>query len=169
MENTNVNHKKAGFALAIATALAATPALAADKRSSVSLFGNITVPEEGDNNGSLFLSYGYLLTDSLELEGGVSQTFSRGFTSTNVDFGVKYYFGSVGSARGAVPYVKANIGRGTSSGGGSGSNTFGGGAGLEFPIGENTATFVEGVYQQVKFSGFSTSQFSMQVGLKLRF
>ena len=161
--------KQAAFALAIAAALAATPALAADKRSSVSIFGNVTIPEEGDNIGSLFVSYGYLMTDSLELEGGVSQTFSRGFTSTNVDFGVKYYFGSVGAARGAVPYVKGNIGRGTSSGGGSGSNTFGGGAGLEIPIGENTATFVEGVYQQVKFSGFSTSQFSMQVGLKLRF
>ncbi len=164
-----MNQKHAALALAIAAALAASPALAADKRSSVSVFGNVTVPDVGDNSGSLFVSYGYLLTDSLELEGGIGQFFSGGITATTLTVGAQYYFGSLGAAGSVVPYVKANLGRSSSSGGGSSANTFGGGGGVEFALSESASAFVEGVYQEVKITNFNTSQFSIQLGLKLRF
>lgn len=163
-----MNFKHAVLALAVAT-LATAPALAADKRSSVSIFGNVIVPEEGDNIGNVFLSYGYLLTDSIELEGGVGQTFSGGTTSTSLTFGAKYYFGTLGAAGRMVPYVKANVGRFSTSGGGGNSNAFGGGGGLEFAMTESASTFVEGVYQEVRSSGFDSSSFVLQVGVKLRF
>ena len=163
-----MNFRHAVLALAVAT-LAATPALAADKRSSISIFGNITVPEEGDNVGNVFLSYGYLLTDSLELEGGVGQTFSGGTTSTSLNFGAKYYFGTLGAAGRMVPYVKANVGRFSSSGGGGSLSSYGGGGGLEFAMTESASTFVEGIYQEVSASGFSSSSFVIQLVVKLRF
>jgi hypothetical protein len=163
-----LNFKHAVLALAVAT-LAATPALAADKRSSISIFGNVTIPEEGDNSGNIFISYGYLLTDSIELEGGVGQFFSSGITSTSLNVGAKYYFGTVGAAGRMVPYARVSVGTSRNSGGGGNFSNFGGGGGLEFTMTESASAFVEGIYQQVRVSGFDSSAVVAQFGLKLRF
>lgn len=165
----------------VAAALALSAgAHAADKRSSISIFGNIIVPEEGDNVGTVFISYGYLLTSALEIEGSLGQTFSAGFTNSILNGGVKYYFGAIGKAGGVVPYVKASIGRSTSNNAFSpDSSDYGAGAGVEFAMNESASTFIEGVYQSTKYDtirvngfnvgGNTSSQIVMQVGVKLRF
>ncbi len=165
----------------LATALAVSgTALAADKRSSISVFGNITVPDEGDNSGYVALTYGYLLTSAIELEAGMSQFYAGGDTFTTINGGAKYYFGAVGKAGGIVPYVKAQVGRSTNTNAFSPDYTqYGGGGGVEFVLTEATSTFIEGVYLSTKydtirsngftFGGNTSSQIQFNVGIKLRF
>jgi hypothetical protein len=171
---------KLKLALVAAALALSAGAQAADKRSSVSIFGNIVVPEEGENSGTVFISYGYLLTSALEIEGSIGQTYSAGFTSSILSGGLKYYFGAIGKAGAVVPYVKASAGRSTSTNAFSPDSTdYGGGVGVEFTMNESASTFIEGVFQSTKYDtirvngfnvgGNTSSQVLMQVGVKLRF
>lgn len=160
---------KTKFALAALALSLSTAAFAADKRSSISVFGNVTIPEEGENTGTVFLSYGYLLTDSIELEGNVGQMFSDGETTGLYGFTGKYYFRAVGAGASVLPYVKAgflafvpNVGD-TLSG-------YQAGGGVEFTMGESASTFIEATFNSTKASGIPASNSTqINVGLKLRF
>ena len=161
-------------ALAVA---AASPSFAADKKSSISLFGNIVVPENGGNQGTVFLSYAHLFGSSWELEGSISQTYSssggQDITFSTVGLGAKYYFSPVGGGGSVLPYLKVGFSSSTSNVASSIDYTSVlGGAGLEFAMNETASTFIEAVYQQNKYdSAFIQKDSSVIVnfGIKLRF
>lgn len=143
-------------------------AQAADKRSSLSLSGNITVPEEGDTSGNVFFSYGFMVTPSIELEGTWGQTFSRGETSAILGFVGKYYFSPVGRGGAVLPYVKAGALVLVPD---QGDNATGwqAGAGLEFAFNESASTFFEASYNNTKVNSFTSKDVQLNVGIKLRF
>lgn len=160
---------KTKLALAALALSLSTAAFAADKRSSISVFGNIIIPEEGDNTGTVFLSYGYLLTDSIEIEGSVGQTYSAGTTTGMYGLTGKYYFRSVGPGASVLPYVKAGFLAMVPDQGDTASGYQAGG-GVEFQMNESASTFIEATYNSTKISGFPASNSTqINVGLKLRF
>ena len=163
---------KLKIAILAAALAASSTAFAADKRMSVSVFGNISGSADTDPQGFISTSIGYLLTDSLEVGGVLSQFLSggaKGSTTTSFGANVKYYFGSVGKAGATVPYVMASAQSSSSSSGGSSSTLLQGGGGLEFTMTENAATFVEAAAQRVSTGSNSSTGYQMNIGIKLRF
>lgn len=167
------------YALVIAALAAAVagPVLAADKSQSISVFGNLTIPENGGSTGTVFLSFGQLLGSSWELEGSLGQVYSAsGNTETTVSIlgiGAKYYFRPVGGGGSVLPYLKLGASASRSSAANSiDYSSILGGAGLEFTMNESASTFIEAVYQQNRYdSAFvkDDSSVVVQVGIKLRF
>lgn len=154
----------------MAVAIAATStAMAADKRTSISVFGNLSKQSTGDASGTVFLSFGRLVTDSLELEVSLAESFSSGDTTTMLGGGVKYYFGAVGKAGAVVPYVRAGLQSASSSGGGARTSIIQAGGGVEFTMSESAATFVEAAYARYSTGNFTDNGVQVNVGIKLRF
>jgi opacity protein-like surface antigen len=183
--------KKTLFTLAALALLMSPAAFSADKRSSISASGNIgstkTEVDTGFGTSSstatsadVFLGYGFLLTDSIELglELGTNITEDNtGNTTTNMLVGVsgKYYFRPVGEGGRLLPYAKIGL-RVSTLDSDSASDTFTSygweaGGGLEFQVTENVSPFGEVSYSGLEEADdlFKTKALRFLVGIKLRF
>ncbi|MCW5636780.1 MAG: hypothetical protein KIT17_25850 [Rubrivivax sp.] len=153
-----------------AAATLALPAQAADKRLALSAFANVSKYSGSEATGSVFLSLGYLFTDSIEGEVRLSQTLGAG-EFTLVGAGGKYYFGGVTQAKAWLPYAHASYNQ--TFGSGLDFNVLRGGVGVDLPLNEAASMSIEGAYvrQELKSGGSTTSSNGSElvVGLKFRF
>jgi hypothetical protein len=153
----------------IAAALAvSSSAFAADKKTSISVFGNLSGSSGADPVGTVAVSFGRLLTDSFEVGAQYVTSFSSGNTFRMGGVNAKYYFGTVGKAGAVLPYVTAAVGANGSDTSSTGHSLQAGG-GAEFVMTESASTFVEAVYDRNTISSHTTNGYQMQVGIKLRF
>jgi hypothetical protein len=157
--------------IAAALAVAATGAMAQAKPNSISLFGNVEKASGGDASGSLFFSYGRMLTESLEGEFSISQNFGSDET-TGVGLGLKYYLSPIGKAGATAPYLGVRTFAFTGDLKYTSAEAL---TGLEYGITESASLFGELFAGTRKFSG-SGSEFlsdgntaGLRVGLRLRF
>jgi opacity protein-like surface antigen len=184
------------LAIAVLALAFGTAGFAADKRSSVSVFGNISnTKDEGSSantNATIYGSYGFMLRDSIELEiqvGTNISEFGGGFTSTGFSTGLvgKYYFSPVGEGGALSPYAKAGLRIDVNESKSDDFKTTGTGFGLqvgggvEYALTESVATFVEATYSRLKFDSdtesdfgdssfkYDSTVFEINIGLKIRF
>ena len=159
------------LALAVAAAAAAAPtALAADKRLSVSAFGQVSKYSNSDASGNVYLSVGYLFTDSLEGQVVLNQTLGGAGEFTLLGLGGKYYFGGVTQAKSWLPYVHASYLK--TLGSGLEFNVARGGLGMDLPVNEAASITVEAAYVRQETAGViktKTNGSEVLVGLKIRF
>lgn len=157
-------------------AAAIVPAMAQEKRSSISAYGNLT-SDDFSTSGNVNLGYGYLLTTHIEIGVNLMEIISSTNTGTSKNTttmtmigGVaQYYFRTVGSA-GINPYLKASAF--SISGGGGGSTTRAGGyVGISIPAGESAEMFVEAGGNSTSSSGGGKAQTGTEAnfGMKYRF
>ena len=153
----------------IAAALAlSSSAFAADKKTSISVFGNVSGSSGADPVGTVAVSFGRLITDSFEVGAQYVTSFSSGNTFRIGGVNAKYYFGTVGKAGSVLPYVTAAVGASGSDQTSTGHNLQAG-VGAEFVITESASTFVEAVYDRNTVNSRTTNGYQAQVGIKLRF
>ena len=162
----------AGACAAVATmAVLALPAQAADKRLSLSAFANVSKYEDSEASGSVFLSLGYLFTDSIEGELRLSQTLGGAGEFTLLGAGGKYYFGGVAQTKAWLPYVHASYNK--TLGGGLDFTVARGGLGVDLPLNEAASMSIEGAYVRQELSSgpvkTKTNGSELVVGLKYRF
>lgn len=171
------------LAILVAALTLGSTAFAADKKQSISVFGNITIPEDGGNQGTVFLSFGHLFGDSWEFEGSIAQTYSSAggsdITFSTLGIGGKYYFKPVGGAGKVLPYAKVGLSASRSNAPSPDYSSYLGGGGIEFAMNESASTFIEAVYSKDKYDtmrsgnitigGNTTSSIVFNVGVKLRF
>jgi hypothetical protein len=165
-----MNRLLASFVAVAAVLSFATGAHAADKKLSISAFGQVSKYSGSDASGSIFLEGGYLFTDRLEGQVRLSQTLGAG-ELTLIGVGAKYYFGGVTQAKSWLPYAHASINR--SVGGSTDITLLRVGPGIDLPVNESTSVSIEGAYvrQEAKAFGFTnkTNGSEIVVGLKIRF
>jgi hypothetical protein len=172
------------LALAVFALTSGAAGLAADRSSSVSLFGNVSSTESSGSydftDATIYGSYGRLLGEAIEVEIQLGQSIgnsgsgSSRVTSTTVGALARYYFTRVGEVGSATPYLKAGLRVNFDKFGGRTSRGYGaqGGGGLEYSLNGGASTFVEGTYSRLKYSGrfdYTVGLFEVNVGLRLRF
>ncbi len=157
--------------IAAALAVAATGAMAQAKPNSISLFGDLEKVSGEDATGNLSFSYGRMLTESVEGELSVFQTFGRD-KSTGLGLALKYFLSPIGKAGATAPFLGV---RTLASTGDFKYTELAALTGLEYGITENASIFGELFAGKVKYSG-SASEFlsdsnkvGINIGLKLRF
>jgi opacity protein-like surface antigen len=179
--------KKSLFTLAAVALLMSPAAFSADKRSSISASGNLSSTkteasgfESTATSADIFLGYGFLLTDSIELGAELGTNITEddtGDTTTSMLIGVtgKYYFRPVGDGGRLLPYAKLGV-RIAQLDSDSADDTFTSygwevGGGLEFQVTENVSPFGEVSYSGLDEADdlFKTKALRFLVGIKLRF
>lgn len=162
----------------LATVLAAVAAVsfaggahAADKKLSLSAFGQVSKYSGSEATGTIFLEGGYLFTDRLEGQVRLSQTLGGSNEFTLLGAGAKYYFGGVSQAKSWLPYVHASFNK--SVGGDIDYTLLRAGPGMDLPVNEAASVSIEAAYvrQEAKSGGFTTKSNGTEivVGLKIRF
>jgi len=164
--------KFAKVLLAVVCASAvAVPAMAQEKKSSISAFGNYSkYGKSKDASGNVNLNYGYLVSPKLEVGVGVTETFGAS-SSTGVGGSAQYYLNPVGVPKQVNPYGKVDAF--VLDGTGFTATQFGAYVGVAYSATESTEFFVEAgtQMQSQKFSGRTVDDDGVlvQFGLKLRF
>lgn len=162
---------KLKIALMAAAVALSSSAFAADKKTSISVFGNVSGQSGSDPMGTVSVSIGRLVTDSLELGAQYTTTMSggsNGITTTMGGVNAKYYFGAVGKGGAVLPYLTVGVLA-------AGSDTvdtytmYQAGGGMEFTMTESASTFVEAVATRSKIGNTTSNGYTLQVGVKLRF
>jgi hypothetical protein len=161
-------------------AAALVPAMAQEKRSSISLSGTYSKSGDADGNANVTGSYGFMYNPRLEL-GVFDMLFAgNGFLMNAVGVQAQYYMNPVGKVGAWNPYVKANVGATTTSidtvdfAGRSTTTTstgtsLGGTVGIANNLTESTELFFEVGGTQNSSSGTSETGVAANVGLKIRF
>ena len=158
------------LALVCASAVAA-PAMAQEKKSSISAFGNYSkFGKDKDASGTVNVTYGYLLSPKLEVGVGVTEIFGAS-SMTGVGGSAQYYLNPVGAPKQVNPYGKVDAF--VLDGSNFTATQVGFYAGVAYAATESTEFFVEAGAQNKssKFSTITTTDDGtiIQFGLKLRF
>ncbi len=167
--------------LAAMCAAAVVPAMAQEKKSSISLSGTYSKSGDADGNANLMGTYGFMYSPRLEL-GVFDMLFAGdGFLMNSIGAQAQYYMNPVGKVGAWNPYVKANIGATTTSmdtvdfrTGRSTTTTttgtaIGGAVGVANNLSESTELFFEIGGTQNSSDGTSETGMAANVGLKIRF
>jgi opacity protein-like surface antigen len=162
---------KSKILIAAMLALLSSSVMAQTKDRSVSVFGNYSKSSGVDGgNGSLYGSYGFLPTQSLELDVFVGVFFTSGAdsdTTTLAGVAAKYYFGSLGRAGALVPYLKADVA--TMHGGEFNQTIYGAGAGIDYALTESASVYLEILAHKSTKSEVSGTMTDLNLGLTYRF
>lgn len=166
--------------IAAMCAAAVVPAMAQEKKSSISLSGTYSKSGDADGNANLMGTYGFMYSPRLEL-GVFDMLFAgEGFLMNAIGVQAQYYMNPVGKVGAWNPYIKGNLGAMTSSmdttdfRGQATTNTttgtsIGGAIGVANNLSESTELFFEVGGTQNSVDGNSDTGMAANVGLKIRF
>jgi opacity protein-like surface antigen len=159
------------LALVACASVVALPAMAQEKKSSISAFGNYSkFSKDKDAQGNVNVAYGYLVSPQLELGITLTETFGAA-SMTGVGGQAQYYFNAVGKPKQVNPYGKVDAF--SLDGSGVTATQYGLYLGAEYEVSESTAVFLEAGSQSksAKAGGFTSDDNGtiINFGLKLRF
>jgi hypothetical protein len=161
--------------LAAVCAAAIVPAMAQEKRSSISLSGTYSKTGSQDGNANVTGSYGFMYRPNIEL-GVFDMLFAgSGFTMNSIGGQVQYYLNPVGRVGTWNPYGKVSLGSSMmsiDSGGKTNTSTgfsVGGAVGAANNLTESTELFIEVGATSNSYSGTTETGTAANIGLKIRF
>jgi hypothetical protein len=159
------------FAVVVCAAVVSLPAMAQEKKSSISAFGNYSkFDKDKDASGNVNVGYGYLVSPQLEVGVQLLQTFGA-TPITGIGGNVQYYLNAVGRPNQVNPYGKVDAL--SLTGTGFDATQYDIYFGIAYAVTESTEVFVEAGSQSksAKFGNVKTDDNGTVVnfGLKLRF
>lgn len=141
------------------------PAMAQEKKNSISMFGNYTSMGNTET-GMVYGHLGHLMSDKLEVGVSLMQIFGS-FSSTGYGVDAQYYFSPVGKAGAINPYLKGDVF--FINGSGVTSTQTGVSVGVALAASETSEYFAEYGFLNQSSSGRSQSGSQLNVGIKIRF